>query len=52
MEEPTKRKYAIPSLKEHGIVRELTQSGSGGKHTKRKKKKRKDHKKGDWWRWW
>jgi len=40
--EPTKKKYVTPNLKEHGVVRDLTQSGSGGK---RKKKQKKDKKK-------
>lgn len=29
MQKPTKKQYATPNLKEHGVVRELTQSGSG-----------------------
>ena len=27
----TKKQYVKPTLKEHGVVRELTQSGSGGR---------------------
>ena len=27
----TKKQYVTPVLKEHGVVRELTQSGSGGR---------------------
>ena len=27
----TKKQYVTPSLKEHGVVREITQSGSGGR---------------------
>lgn len=28
----TKKQYVKPTLKEHGVVRELTQSGSGGRN--------------------
>jgi hypothetical protein len=45
MQVPIKKQYAKPILKEHGVVRELTQSGSGGEpHRPRRKKK--------WWCWW
>jgi hypothetical protein len=46
MLELIKKRYTQPILKEHGIVRELTQSGSGGKppRSKRKRKRRR------WWR--
>ena len=27
----TKKQYVKPTLKEHGVVRELTQTGSGGR---------------------
>jgi len=27
-----KKQYIAPTLKEHGIVREITQSGSGGRN--------------------
>ena len=27
----TKKQYVKPTLKEHGVVREFTQSGSGGR---------------------
>ena len=27
----TKKQYVTPTLKEHGVVREITQSGSGGR---------------------
>jgi len=30
MKKQTKKEYVKPTLKEHGVVRELTQSGSGG----------------------
>jgi hypothetical protein len=39
MQNPTKKQYVTPNLKEHGIVRELTQTGSGGKKDKKDKKK-------------
>ncbi|MGE5375992.1 MAG: lasso RiPP family leader peptide-containing protein [Bacteroidota bacterium] len=29
-----KKQYVTPTLKEHGIVREITQSGSGGRNPK------------------
>lgn len=33
---PTKKQYVKPTLKEHGVVRELTQkSGSGGRGPKK-----------------
>jgi hypothetical protein len=28
----TKKQYVAPTLKEHGVVREITQSGSGGRN--------------------
>ena len=28
----TKKQYVTPTLKEHGVVREITQSGSGGRN--------------------
>lgn len=28
-QKPAKKQYVTPKLKEHGVVRELTQSGSG-----------------------
>lgn len=31
MRKPTKKPYVAPKLKKHGVVRELTQSGSGGR---------------------
>jgi hypothetical protein len=49
----TKQQYATPILKEHGLVRELTQTGSGGSppHHKEKGRKKKWWKR--WWkRWW
>ena len=30
-QKPDKKKYVAPKVKEHGIVRELTQAGSGGR---------------------
>ena len=30
MQKPTKKQYVTPNLKEHGVVRELTQASSGG----------------------
>ncbi len=27
-----KKQYVTPTLKEHGVVREITQSGSGGRN--------------------
>jgi hypothetical protein len=48
----SKEQYTRPTLKKHGLVRELTQTGSGGKspHHKDKDKKKKRWK---WWkRWW
>ena len=39
MQKPTKKQYVTPNLKEHGIVRELTQAGSGGKKKDKKQKK-------------
>jgi hypothetical protein len=51
MEKQTKQQYVTPTLRKHGIVRELTQTGSGSsphhdkhKHRGRKKKK--------WWKPW
>lgn len=51
MEQLARQKYVAPTLKEHGVVRELTQTGTGGlphrdkhKHRGRKKKK--------WWKRW
>jgi hypothetical protein len=29
VETPTKKQYVAPKLREHGVVRELTQGGSG-----------------------
>ena len=29
MQKPTKKQYVTPKLKEHGVVRELTQSSTG-----------------------
>ncbi len=29
VQKPIKKRYETPKLKEHGVVRELTQSGSG-----------------------
>ena len=29
IQKPIKKQYATPNLKEHGVVRELTQSSSG-----------------------
>lgn len=49
MLEPTKKPYVTPTLKEHGVVRELTQSGSGGEPHRRRKHKREKKK---WWCWW
>jgi hypothetical protein len=38
MEKPTKKQYVRPTLKEQGVVRELTQkSGSGGQGPSTKK---------------
>jgi hypothetical protein len=34
MEKATKKSYVTPTLKEHGMVRELTQSSSGGRKKK------------------
>lgn len=34
----TKKQYVKPVLKQHGVVRELTQAGSGGKKPKKPKK--------------
>ena len=31
MQKQTRKPYVKPTLKEHGVVRELTQSGSGGR---------------------
>ena len=28
----TKKQYVTPTVKEHGVVREITQSGSGGRN--------------------
>jgi hypothetical protein len=33
----TKKQYVKPTLKEHGVVRELTQAGSGGRGPKKNK---------------
>jgi hypothetical protein len=38
MQKSTKKQYVTPDLKEHGVVRELTQSGSGGRPDKNKNK--------------
>jgi hypothetical protein len=50
VQKSTKKQYITPTLKEHGVVRELTQTGSGG---------RQDHDMGmsmgmgmSWWKWW
>ena len=44
MQTPTKKQYVTPNLKEHGVVRELTQTGSGGKKDKKQKKLKKQKK--------
>jgi hypothetical protein len=31
MQKSNKKQYETPTLKEHGVVREITQSGSGGR---------------------
>jgi hypothetical protein len=46
-----KLQYVTPTLKEHGVVRELTQTGSGGP-PQREKKKHKSRKKKPWWKCW
>jgi hypothetical protein len=52
MDQLTKQKYVTPTLKQHGIVRELTQTGSGG-FPHRDKDKHKGRKKKKWFkRWW
>ena len=38
MQKPTKKQYVTPNLKQHGVVRELTQASSGGKPGKKPKK--------------
>jgi hypothetical protein len=49
MQEPIKKQYVTPTLIEHGVVRELTQSGSGSRpHKKKHKRKRRWR----WWPWW
>jgi len=51
MEKLTKKQYVTPTLKEHGVMRELTQTGSGGRPEHGKHKRRHRGKK-LWWRWW
>lgn len=41
MQTSTKKQYVTPNLKEHGVVRELTQTGSGGRKDKKEKKQKK-----------
>jgi hypothetical protein len=51
-QKPIKEQYVTPTLKEHGIVRELTQTGSGGRPHKDKDKGRGWHWKWKWhWPW-
>jgi hypothetical protein len=56
LEQVNKQKYVTPTLKEHGAVSELTQTGSGGSPHQDKRDKHKHHKgrrKKKWWkRWW
>ena len=52
VQKPIKEQYVTPTLKEHGVVRELTQTGSGGRPGHGKDHKpghRKD--KGRIWHW-
>jgi hypothetical protein len=49
----SKEQYTRPTLKKHGLVRELTQTGSGGGFPHHKDKNKKKDKKKKWWkRWW
>jgi hypothetical protein len=51
MEKPTRKQYVKPTLKEHGVVRELTQTGSGDKRNSGKSKRK--NKRWKWWKkWW
>jgi hypothetical protein len=52
MKQQAKQKYIAPTLKEHGVVRELTQTGTGG-FPHRGNDKHKGPKKPKWFKpWW